>query len=296
MTQTAPHLDRLQRRPPGKRRAWGVCNQKGGAGKTTTVAGIGAELARGCPGLPALPELPGRPAMPALPARPPTPVRMLDMDPQAGSLTHWFPPLWDHIEPERRYDMADVLSGDCTLDEATWPTSVPNLYIVPSWQTLTRWANSHPVAAESALRVALERSELDLVDIIDCAPSLGLLTIAALATIDRLVVPLRASGLDLAGVAELNQTIDLVQERVNPDLEVVAVLLCGKLESKLTGLVYDQLREDYPTALAYQIRNTVRVQEAPVQHKALHEHAPDCTAVEDYRYVTSVLAGQGAAA
>lgn len=260
--------------PTRKRHRDGTCNQKGGAGKTTTAVSLCAEQARR-----------GKR------------VRLHDMDSQDGSATHWLSPQWNDATPDERYDISHVLAGRCTIDEASWPTVVPGLYIVPSFQTLTGWANSNPVGGESALRAAIDESEMEFdLEMVDCPPSLGLLTIASLTAVDRLLVPLRASGLDFAGVAELKRTLALVRKRLNPGLDVAAIVLCGKLESKLVGAVIDQLRKDFPQAFTEEIRNTVRMQEAPFQHVPIHMHAPGCTADEDYRNLAALLYGEEGAA
>lgn len=257
-----------------RRRRIGVCNQKGGAGKTTTVVGIAAALARR-----------GKRA------------RIHDMDPQLASVTFWLPPQWDDVPEDRRYTMKHVMAGECTLDQATWPTTVPGLYIVPSDQTLTAWANGNPAGGEFALREAIEESteEFDA-ELIDAAPSLGILTIAALTATEELLIPLRAAGLDFVAVGELTKTLAVVRKRLNDQLTVIGFILCGKLESKLVGQIHEQLRKDFPAAFTHEIRNTVRVGEAQFAQQPLHLYAPGCTADVDYQDLTTGLYGEERAA
>ena len=253
--------------PAGFRpRRYVATNQKGGQGKSTTAVNLGAEFAH--MGLQ---------------------VRIWDCDPQLGSATFWLPPQWDGADRER-FDLLHVLMGEVTPAAATWPTTVPGLSIVPSFKTLAQFEVLRPPGAELVLRQAIDRSVPHDVEIVDCAPNLGLLTVAGITAADEIIITCKPGGLDMAGVSDLNATLKLVRDRLNPALRVTAVVICDKLRSTLAGEVERQLQADYPDALHQSIRHTVRVGEAPFEHKPLREYAPRATATTDYRALAGRLA------
>lgn len=240
-------------------RIFGVSNQKGGSGKTTTTVNLGAELA-------------------AHGAR----VRLIDMDPQLGSATHWLPPDFGDTDPRLRSDLKDVLLGMATLDQATWPTAIPGVFIVPSYHTLTQFEQARPIGAEHLLAQALDQAEVFDATAIDCPPTLGLLTVAALAAIMEAIIACKPGSLDLVGVADLNATLALVRDRLNTMLTVAAVVMTMRQLTKFAGQIELQLMADYPHAVHQSIRHTVRAQEAPSVHLPLREYAPGATATIDY--------------
>lgn len=241
-------------------RRYVITNQKGGQGKTTTAAGLGAEFA--AQGLS---------------------VRLIDCDPQLASLTYWFPPQWDDQPPEARFDLSHVLLGQATLDDATWATQVPGLYIVPSYKSVNQFEVMRPPGADLVLRQALDESRQAGVTLIDCPPNLGLLTVTAIASADDVLIPVLPGALDVAGVADLNQTLELVRKRLNPRLQVVAVVLRRMQKTALAAAIERQLAADYPEAIHQIIRHTVRIAEAPNFHATLRDYAPAATATLDYQ-------------
>ncbi|MFI6889949.1 ParA family protein [Streptosporangium canum] len=243
-----------------------VTNQKGGQGKTTTTVNLGAQLAtQGAK------------------------VRAIDADPQIGSATFWLPPQWEHVDPGQRFDLSHVLTGQATLDQATWPTTVPGLFIVPSFHSLGQFELLRPPGADLVLRQAIDRADPYDVTLTDCPPNLGLLTVTSITSSDEVIIPCKPGGLDLAGVNDLNQTLALVKDRLNPNVHVAAVLVCGKLQSNFVDAIEQQLQADYPDAIHQAIRHTVRVGEAPTVRQPLIEYAPDSTATEDYRTLAGRL-------
>lgn len=253
------------------RRRYVITNQKGGQGKTTTVVGLGGEFA-------------------ATGRR----VRMHDCDPQSASVTFWFPPLWDDVEPARRFDLSHVLLGQASLDEATWPTGIPGLSVVPSFLSLTQFETLRPPGADLVLRQALDEAEPYDVELIDCPPNLGLLTVTALAAADEAIIPVLPGGLDLAGVSDLNQTLGIVKKRLNPDLVVAAVILRRIHRTSFGEAIERQLIADYPDAIFQVIRHSVRTQEAPTANKTLRDYAPKATTTADYRQLAARLADAAA--
>jgi chromosome partitioning protein len=207
---------------------------------------------------------------------------MIDCDPQAASLTFWFPPQWDHSAPESRYDLSHVLAGQVSIEQATWPTGISDMDIVPSYKTVGQFETLRPPGADLALRQALDEAQPYDVTLIDCPPNLGLLTVTAVASADEAIIPVLPGGLDMAGVGDLNQTVALVQKRLNHNLKVSAVLLRRIRKTRFGDAVEDQLVADYPEAIFQVIRHTVAIEEAPTAKQTLIDYAPKATATADY--------------
>jgi chromosome partitioning protein len=246
---------------PWPHRRLAVCNQKGGQGKTTTTVELAADFA-------------------AAGAR----VLLIDADPQIGSATFWLPPDYGDVTDSRlRSDLLSVLMDEATLAQATWPTTVPGLSIVPSYHSAAAFEVQRPPGAEMVLRQALDEAagEHDVV-LVDCAPSLGLLTVGAITAVDEAIIACKPGSLDLAGVADLNKTLTTIQKRLNPQLRVAAVAVCMSSPTIFDRMLKARLLEDYPRAVHQAIRSTVRVAEAPQVHAPLREYAPKSTAARDY--------------
>jgi chromosome partitioning protein len=239
-----------------------IVNQKGGTGKTTTAVELGAALA--ATGMS---------------------VRLVDCDPQEGSASDWL------RTQARQGTLRNVFLDEMPLDQVTYSTCVDDLEIVPSDLTLTQVEYARPVGAETALGTAIARSFQYDVTLIDCTPSLGLLTIAALGAATDAIIPLKAGGLDITAVASLNRTIRQVREKINEQLRVRAVLLTAVQRSNLTRDIFARLAEDYPDAIIAPIRHSVRAAEAPLAGIPIREHAPESTTASDYAQVAPLIAG-----
>ena len=184
----------------GQARVVSMCNQKGGVGKTTTTINLGASLA----------EL-GRKVL------------LVDFDPQ-GSLSVGLG-LNPHEMDLTIYNL--LMQRDVTLDDVIVPTVVPGMDLLPSNIDLSAAEVQlvHEVAREQTLQRVLGPAieDYDII-LIDCQPSLGLLTVNALTASDGVIVPLECEYFALRGVALLKTTIDKVRERLNPKLEIDGVL------------------------------------------------------------------------
>ncbi|SDE42933.1 chromosome partitioning protein [Auraticoccus monumenti] len=187
---------------PGPRRATiiAMCNQKGGVGKTTSTINLGAALAET-----------GRRVL------------MVDFDPQ-GSLSVGLG-VNPHTLEASVYNL--LMSREHTFDEVVTDTVVPGLDLLPANIDLSAAEVQlvSEVAREQTLKRVLDRvrDRYDVI-LIDCAPSLGLLTVNALTASDEVVVPLECEFFALRGVALLTDTIAKVQDRLNPSLNLMGIL------------------------------------------------------------------------
>ncbi len=177
-----------------------MCNQKGGVGKTTTTINLGAALAET-----------GRRVL------------LVDFDPQ-GSLSVGLG-VNPHTLEQSIYNL--LLTRDVDAHDVIIETDVDNVDLLPANIDLSAAEVQlvSEVAREQTLRRVLSkvRSEYDLI-LIDCAPSLGLLTVNALTASDRVIMPLECEFFALRGIALLTDTIEKVQDRLNPDLEILGIL------------------------------------------------------------------------
>jgi len=267
-------------------RSIAVINQKGGVGKTTTAVNLSAALAIG--GLR---------------------VGLIDLDPQAHASLHLG--LGQHRELPNVYQL---LTGSTKLGDV-WQQVDDNLRVAPAHIDLAaaEVELAGVVGRELILRDALADAagelQLDYL-VIDCPPSLGILTINALAAVEDVFLPLQPHYLALHGLSKLLQTIDLVRRRLNDRLRLAGVVLClydasTRLAAEITADVATFFENGPASQPAWQnvhlfgakIRRNIRLAEAPSFEQSIFNYAPQSAGAEDYRALANeVLALYAAAA
>ncbi|MCP4250828.1 MAG: ParA family protein [bacterium] len=253
-----------------------VINQKGGVGKTTTAANLGAALARA-----------GQRVL------------LIDLDAQAHLTLHL------GVEPaDNAVSSYEVLTETAPLSEAILELR-ENLFLVPAHTDLVAAESRllNVVGREVILRDALAqvRDEFDFL-LIDCPPSLGVLTLNALAAASEVIIPLQPHFLALQGLAKLLETVMLVQARINPDLRVEGVVVClQEAGTRLAGEVIEDVRQfldaardqDVPWSEArvfdVAIRRTIKLAECPGQGQTVFDYAPRCNGAQDYAALADEL-------
>jgi chromosome partitioning protein len=219
-------------------------NQKGGVGKTTTAVNLAASIAAS-----------ERPTL------------LIDMDPQANASS-----AYGVSDPP--HQLYHALIGSCAMKDVVQQTELRYLHIVPSGQDL--------VGAEIELVSAMARErrlELALADLresyelilIDCPPSLGLLTLNALTAADTVLIPLQCEYYALEGLARLLQTKDLVRSQLNPKLELEGIALTMvDMRNNLSRQVEAEVREHFgEKVFRTRIPRNVRLSEAPSHGKPI---------------------------
>jgi chromosome partitioning protein len=246
---------------PTHARVISMCNQKGGVGKTTTTINLGAALA----------EFGRR-------------VLLVDFDPQ-GSLSVGLG-LNPHEMDLSIYNL--LMDREVSLDDVVVPSGVEGMDLLPSNIDLSAAEVQlvHEVAREQTLQRVLAPA-IDQYDVIliDCQPSLGLLTVNALTASDGVIVPLECEYFALRGVALLKTTIDKVRERLNPRLEIEGVL--GTMFDGRTlhsREVMDRLVQAWGDKVFHTvIKRTVKFSDSTVAGEPITSYAATSAGAESYR-------------
>jgi chromosome partitioning protein len=243
-----------------------VVNQKGGVGKTTTAINLGAALA----------EIGHS-------------ILLVDLDPQANSTSGL------GIDPVRaRLNVYHILVGEATIEQAMVPTSVPGMQLVPSHIDL---AGAEIELATMSGRETRLRKALGSVPegigciIIDCPPSLGLLTLNALSAATSMLIPTQCEYFALEGLRHLLYTHQLVRSRLNPNLGIAGIVMT-QFDARTT-LSWDVLREvrrSHPAhVLETLIPRNVRISEAPSHGKSVIQYDPSSRGAAAYRALAKEL-------
>jgi chromosome partitioning protein len=253
---------------PHRMRVLALANQKGGVGKTTTAINLGTALA-------------------AVGER----VLIVDLDPQGNASTGL------GID-ERPLSTFDILSGEATIATARVQAHVPRLSIVPATIDLMSFEREAGAATGRHYRlrdclaamVAAEDPELATTYVlIDCPPSLNLLTVNALAAADAVLVPLQCEFFALEGLAQLLSTVEEIRVRLNPKLQIHGVVLT--MYDQRTSLS-DQVVDDVRRVLGEKVYTTiiprnVRVAESPSHGKPVLLYDYRCSGSQAYIQLAS---------
>ncbi|MEO0530882.1 MAG: ParA family protein [Planctomycetota bacterium] len=247
-----------------------VINQKGGVGKTTTAVNLAAALSRDG-----------------------YRVGLIDLDPQGHASLHL------GADPKRPTATTyDLLTGDTTLAEV-WTESDEGVHVAPAHIDLAaaELELAGTVGREVILRDKMAKcaSDFDYV-LIDCPPSLGVLTLNALSAVEDVFLPLQPHFLALHGLSKLMQTVDLVAERLNPRLKMAGVVLClyesgtrlatevtADVEQFFTGLRDRGVPWQHLRLFDTRVRRNIRLAESPSYGQSIFAYDPASRGAEDYR-------------
>jgi chromosome partitioning protein len=249
-------------------RVLAVANQKGGVGKTTTSVNLGAALA----------ELGFR-------------VLVIDLDPQGNATTGL------GIDASNfELSMYDVLMRDSSLEDCVEPTSMKNLFVAPATIALAG-AEIELVPAFSR-ELKLKKSIESIIDdfdyvLIDCPPSLGLITVNALAAADEVLVPIQCEYYALEGLSQLMRNVHLVASNLNPKLDISTIVLTMyDARTKLSDQVANEVRLHFGTKVCRSvIPRTVRLSEAPSFGQPITAFDPASRGAIAYRELAKEVSG-----
>ena len=249
-------------------RVMAVANQKGGVGKTTTSVNLGAALA----------ELGFR-------------VLVIDLDPQGNATTGL------GIDARNfELSMYDVLMRDASLEDCVEPTSMKNLFVAPATIALAG-AEIELVPAFSR-ELKLKRSIESIIDdfdyvLIDCPPSLGLITVNALAAADEVLVPIQCEYYALEGLSQLMRNVHLVASNLNPKLDISTIVLTMyDARTKLADQVANEVRLHFGAKVCRNvIPRTVRLSEAPSFGQPITAFDPASRGAIAYRELAKEVSG-----
>src|SRR4030088_2864794 len=259
--------------PTGHPRILALANQKGGVGKTTTAINLGTALA-------------------AIGER----VLIVDLDPQGNASTGL-----GIDRRSRSCSTYDVLIGEAPLRDAVVPTAVPRLHIATSTMDLSGLELELGSARDRAFRLrnaiaGLNTSATPEADytyvLVDCPPSLNLLTVNAMAASDSILVPLQCEFFALEGLSQLLQTVEQVRSTLNPDLTIHGIVLT-MFDSR--NNLSNQVVADVRQFMGNKVYNTmiprnVRISEAPSHGKPVLVYDLKCVGSEAYlKLATEVI-------
>ena len=236
-----------------------IANQKGGVGKTTTAINLAAGLA-----------LRGKPTL------------LIDLDPQANSTMSFL-----DIATVQRSVYDAIADPAVKIMDVIVPTTVPNLFIAPSRIALAKLEAKLIGEMDAHFRL---KDKLEPVlkvypqIVIDCPPTLGLLTVNALVAATHLLIPIQSSYFALEGTDDLLETIEKVRQRPNPSLQILGVVIT--MHDKRTSLAKDirsQIKKVFGgKVFKTVITKSVRLEESPAYKESIFTYAPDSTGASEY--------------